>query len=194
MNDEQQSNCLKHVVAVKFMSKSPLLPWQNILNCMSNTDSLWPGDATWWHESGSTLAQVNICCFTAPSHRRNQLCLIISDVLWHLHERNFIGKEWFSQWAPMTQMCFVNWIIIRHQAITWTRDVYSLSFKTLGRNLRGFWKRTPTIFFLKKCIWKCRVQQCWPFRDSPCHYARRRIADEGQDTCFYTFVSVFFFR
>ena len=40
--------------------------------------SLWPSDTIWWHESGSTLAQVMACCLTAPSHYLSQCWLIIS--------------------------------------------------------------------------------------------------------------------
>ena len=39
-------------------------------------NSLWPSDATWQHGSRSTLAPVMACCLTAPSHYRNQCCLI----------------------------------------------------------------------------------------------------------------------
>ena len=58
--------------------------WLNTLN------SLMPSDVIWWHRSGSTLAQVMACCLTAPSHYLNQRWLIISNVLWHSSEGNFI--------------------------------------------------------------------------------------------------------
>ena len=45
-----------------------------------NVDSLWPGDATSRHRSGSTLAQVMACCLLAPSHYLNQCWLVISRV------------------------------------------------------------------------------------------------------------------
>ena len=50
---------------------------------------LWPSDAIWWHRFGSTLAQVMACCLSVPSHYRNQCWPSISEVLWHLHDRNF---------------------------------------------------------------------------------------------------------
>ena len=53
-------------------------------------NSLRPSDAIWRHRSGSTLAQVMACCLTAPSHYLNQCWLIISKVLWHSSEGNFI--------------------------------------------------------------------------------------------------------
>ena len=53
-------------------------------------NSLRPSDAIWRHRSGSTLAQVMACCLTAPSHYLNQRWLIISKVLWHSSEGNFI--------------------------------------------------------------------------------------------------------
>ena len=34
--------------------------------------SLWPCDTIWRHQSWSTLAQVMVCCLTAPSHYLNQ--------------------------------------------------------------------------------------------------------------------------
>ena len=40
-------------------------------------NSLWPSVATWWHRSGSTLAQAMACCLSAPSHFLNQFWLII---------------------------------------------------------------------------------------------------------------------
>ena len=56
----------------------------------SEFNSLRPSDAIWRHRSGSTLAQVMACCLTAPSHYLNQCWLIISKVLWHSSEGNFI--------------------------------------------------------------------------------------------------------
>ena len=41
---------------------------------------LWPSDATWWHKSESTWAQVMPCCLVAPSHYLNQCWLIIIEV------------------------------------------------------------------------------------------------------------------
>ena len=53
-------------------------------------NSLRPSDAIWRHRSGSTLARVMACCLTAPSHYLNQFWLIISKVLWHSSDGNFI--------------------------------------------------------------------------------------------------------
>ena len=53
-------------------------------------NSLWPRDAIRQLRSGSTLIQVMACCLTAPSHYLNQCWLIISKVLWHSSEGNFI--------------------------------------------------------------------------------------------------------
>ena len=53
-------------------------------------NSLRPSDAIWRHISGSTLAQIMACCLTAPIHYLNQCWLIISKVLWHTSEGNFI--------------------------------------------------------------------------------------------------------
>ena len=51
-------------------------------------NSLWPSDAMWRQRSGSTLAQVMVCCLTAPSHYLNQcyIWLIISEVQGHSYQ------------------------------------------------------------------------------------------------------------
>ena len=54
---------------------------------------LWPSGGKWRHISGSTLAQVMVCCLTAPSHYLDHCCLIIiSDVLWQSPEGNITWK------------------------------------------------------------------------------------------------------
>ena len=52
-------------------------------------DSFWPSDTIRRQRSGSTLAQVMVCCLTAPSHYLNQCWLIISEVQWHSYQCNF---------------------------------------------------------------------------------------------------------
>ena len=52
-------------------------------------NSLGPSDAIWWQKLGSTLAQVEVCCLTAPSHYLNQCWLIISKVEWHSSKGEF---------------------------------------------------------------------------------------------------------
>ena len=42
------------------------------------------------NRSGLTLIQVVACCLTAPSHCLNQCLLIISEVLWHTPESEFM--------------------------------------------------------------------------------------------------------
>ena len=59
--------------------------WQTL--CTGHKiNSLGPSDAIWRQKSGSTMAQVMVCCLTAPSHYLNQCWLIISIVLWHSSE------------------------------------------------------------------------------------------------------------
>ena len=53
---------------------------------------LCPGHAIWWHISGSTLAQVTICCLTTPKHYLNQCWPPNRGVLWHSPESNFTGN------------------------------------------------------------------------------------------------------
>ena len=50
---------------------------------VSVINSLWPGDAIWWHGTRSTLAQVMACCRMAPRHYLNQCWLIIVEFPWH---------------------------------------------------------------------------------------------------------------
>ena len=52
-------------------------------------NSLWPSDVIWRQGSRSTLAQVMVCCLTAPSHYLNQCWLMISGVLWHSPDSKF---------------------------------------------------------------------------------------------------------
>ena len=58
------------------------------LLCLIN--SLWLGDAIWWHRTESTLAQAMACCLMPPSHYLNQCWLIISEILWYWSEGNFM--------------------------------------------------------------------------------------------------------
>ena len=44
-------------------------------------NSWWPSETIWWHRSGSTLAQVMVCCLKAPSHCLN-LCWLVRNVVW----------------------------------------------------------------------------------------------------------------
>ena len=69
------------------------VPWYDACNITRPpwVNSLRPNNPIWWHRSGSTLAQVMACCLMAPSHYLNQSWLIISKVLWHSSEGNFIG-------------------------------------------------------------------------------------------------------
>ena len=61
----------------------------NTLSAGDKVNSLWPSDTIWRHKSVSTLAQVMVCCLTAPSHCLKQCWLIISNVQWHSSECNF---------------------------------------------------------------------------------------------------------
>ena len=46
-------------------------------------NSLWFSAAIWQQRSGLTLAQMTVCCLTAPSHCLNQYWRIISGVVWY---------------------------------------------------------------------------------------------------------------
>ena len=81
-----------HIMNVKYrvlMEIQIVIQWYALGNsdliCSKGNElnSLWPGDATWQHRSGSTLAQVIAFCLMAPSYYLNQFLLIIKSVLWH---------------------------------------------------------------------------------------------------------------
>ena len=96
---------LREMIYFHFIGHSEWLPdfswvgWGTFLTASegknSNTlgtsfvNSLWPSDNIWRHRTGSTLAQVMVCCLTAPSHYLNQCWLIISKALRHSSEGNF---------------------------------------------------------------------------------------------------------
>ena len=44
-------------------------------------NSWWPSDTIWRQRSGSTLAQVMVCCLKAPNHCLNQ-CWLVRNVVW----------------------------------------------------------------------------------------------------------------
>ena len=49
---------------------------QKVLDTHWHVNSLWHSDAIWQLRSGLTLAQLMVCCLTAPSHYLNQCWLI----------------------------------------------------------------------------------------------------------------------
>ena len=53
-------------------------------------NSLWPCGVIWRKGSRSTLAQVMAWCLTAATHYLNQCWLMISEMLWHPPDSNFI--------------------------------------------------------------------------------------------------------
>ena len=58
-------------------------------------NSLWPRDASWWNRSGTTLAQVMVCCLTATSHYLDQCWIIISSAqVPHLYKNTSAINHW----------------------------------------------------------------------------------------------------
>ena len=57
-------------------------------------NSLLPRDVIWHHRSCSSIVHVMAYCLMAPSLYLNQFWIIISEVLYHLPERNFTGHAW----------------------------------------------------------------------------------------------------
>ena len=66
----------------------PFVSWSTIFHTVYVI--MRPSDTIWWHRSGWTLAQVMACCLMVPSHFLDQYWLIISKLLWHSPEGNFI--------------------------------------------------------------------------------------------------------
>ena len=58
-------NYLSHLTLEKWME-------MQIYSLLFN--SLWPGDASWWHKAGPKLAQVIACCLTVSGHYLNNQC------------------------------------------------------------------------------------------------------------------------
>ena len=81
-------HCLSHFVVVG--CSVPVILCRLCLSEI-NINSMWPCDITWWHRSGSTLAQVMACCLMATSHYLNQCWLIINEFC-GIHMRAFFKE------------------------------------------------------------------------------------------------------
>ena len=57
------------------------------LSCCIFFNSLWPSGSMWWLISGSTLAQIMVCCLTVPSHYLNQCWLTLQVFFFFIHLR-----------------------------------------------------------------------------------------------------------
>ena len=78
------NSCQLHVIRTQ--ENIQLRNFNQSSTSFSVFNSLWPIDAVWHYRSGSTLAQVMVCCLTAPSHYLNQCWLVISKVQWQSSE------------------------------------------------------------------------------------------------------------
>ena len=137
---------------------------------VSHLNSLGPSDATWWHRTESTLDQVMTCCLMAPihylilgwlrtestldqvmtcclmapSHYLNQCWLIISKVLWHSSEGNFIR---YTLVLKVTSWCFTSdrphWPDYSNQ---WW-PIPNLYMSPGLNELRNIWKRNCNLLF-----------------------------------------------
>ena len=86
----RRSDCLViwfcyHLIA-KLANKTAAPPWpdpfensvcKRAILCRTYLFSLWPNDAISGRKSGSTLAEVVVCCLQAPSHYLNQCWFVI---------------------------------------------------------------------------------------------------------------------
>ena len=125
-------------------------------SCFIN--SLWPGDAIWWHGTRSTLAQVMACCLMAPSHYLNQCWLVITKVLWHSFDDCFstdalaiIEIDYLKFYSDLPGANELRKILIFNlQVSLWTRTRhYGLPWTLLrGWNSYTVWSR-----WFRICSW-----------------------------------------
>ena len=132
----------------------------------------------WWQRSGSTLAQVMVCCLMAPSHYLNQCWLRCSP---ESHDT----KVLLTHWSRVTHICVGNLTIIvsdnglsptsnlniigsdnglspgRRQAITWT-NVGIMSIGPQGTNFCEVITESHTFSFMKMHL-KMSSGKWWPF-------------------------------
>ena len=94
-------------------------------------NSLWPGDAIWWHGTRLTLDQVMACCLIATSHYLNQCWLIISEDPWHS------SQGIIHRWSEDTNQ--------------WN-EIENFSFQMASKSPRGQW--------VKPKYWKLHSQKC----------------------------------
>ena len=149
-------------------------------------NSLWPSDTSdiiWWNRSGSAMAQAMACCLTAPKYHS---WLIISEILWHSPEANFIRNAqdnypWYefgitelTHWGRVTHICVSKLTIIgsynglspdRRQAIIWS-NAGLLLIRPLGTNFSEILIEILTFSF-KKMHLKVSSAKRWPLQPHP---------------------------
>ena len=96
--------------------------WLDLYGCVK---SLWPRDAIGSHRSGSTLVQVMAWCLTAPSHYLVQCWFLLSEVLWHSPEINFL---------------------VSTQATILHNEFENLTFEVSATSLMGQWVNVQVVF------------------------------------------------
>ena len=82
-SDLSDINILDHTlfcfIIDTFIQMVVLIPTCSSILILVN--SWWPSDTIWRQRSGSTLAQVMVCCLKAPSYCLNQ-CWLVRNVVW----------------------------------------------------------------------------------------------------------------
>ena len=66
---------IKYILRMRQRKQTIMYNNINAFIKVSAINSLWPSDAIWQSRSESTLAQVIVCCLSAPSHYLNQCWL-----------------------------------------------------------------------------------------------------------------------
>ena len=94
--------------------------------CPEWIKSLWPSDGIWQHRTWPTLAQVMVCCLTAPSHYLNQCWLIIGKVQSHSSGNHFTKDiSAINHWSLFKITClechsnFPGANELKHATFTW---------------------------------------------------------------------------
>ena len=80
-----------------------------------HVNSLLHSDAIWQLRSGSTLAQLMVCCLTAPSHYLNQC--------------------WLINWLRGMQLRAISQEVKRIQSVTWMRNLHFWNTLNISQGL-----------------------------------------------------------
>ena len=135
----------------------------------------WPCVAMWCHRTGSTLAQVMVCCLTAPIHYLNQYRLIaLGEVSWLSSEGKLTWKvqdlySWLAvenyQFRTITIFLLAQWVNSSWPCdATWRHKPGSTLVQTMACCL------TPPSHYLNQCWLTIRKVQWHSSEDNFTRY------------------------
>ena len=123
-------------------------------NSLINLNLLWASDATWWHRSGSTLAQVMSCC-------QNQCWLINSEVQWQSLEGNFArDASAINYWEKNLKFHWKLPGVIQLTHWDWVIDMY-VSVIEVGHHWPSLIQILACHLFGDKPVSKPNLAYCW---------------------------------